>query len=314
LEAGVNQTASVVMPEATIEVIASLGEHRVLSTTQVHAIHLPGRGLRRTQQLLADLERAGLIGHVEARSAPRRLWFLSEGGADLTVEVGALSERPKLLGPKEAAGPLRAHTFAVNEVGICFLEAARQRGDDFGPLSWRHEVAHPLNRGRGRSRRTLFADAVLTYLLLEDRHITVEQRFIELDRATLSVDRLVSELVRYARLSRAAEKGGKPLWRYRYPAFPPVLCVLAGASREALIRRRDVALLLLGSDPQLDRAYSVAISFCLLDDLKRRGPFAPIFRSVAEPEREVDWLGEGEVAGEQAGRTDPKPAESEAAR
>ncbi len=50
-----SESASVVMPEATIEVIASLAEHRALSTAQVHAIHLPGRGLRRTQQLLADL-------------------------------------------------------------------------------------------------------------------------------------------------------------------------------------------------------------------------------------------------------------------
>ena len=85
-----------------------------------------------------------LACHVEARSAPRRLWFLSEHGAELAVEVGALEQRPKLLGPKEAAGPLRAHTFAVNEVGSSFLEAARQRGDDFSPLSWCHEVAHPL--------------------------------------------------------------------------------------------------------------------------------------------------------------------------
>lgn len=60
------------------EVIASLGEHRVLSTSQVRAIHLPGRSLRRAQQLLAELERAELACHVEARSAPRRLWFLSE--------------------------------------------------------------------------------------------------------------------------------------------------------------------------------------------------------------------------------------------
>ncbi len=285
-----NRTASVVLPEATIEVIASLGEHRVLSTAQVHAIHLPGRGLRRTQQLLADLERAGLIGHVEARSAPRRLWFLSEAGADLAVEVGELGERPKLLGPREAAGPLRHHTFAVNEVGIGFLEAARERGDEFGPLAWRHEVAHPLNRGRGRSRRTLFADAVLTYLLLEDGYTAVEQRFIELDRATLSVDRLVSELVRYAQFNRA-----EILWRNHYPRFPPIICVLAGRSREALTRRRQVALMLLGSDPQLERAYGVTISFCLLDDLKRRGPFAPIFRSVAEPDRKVNWLGEGEA-------------------
>ncbi len=305
-----NQTASVVLPEATIEVIASLAEHRVLSTAQVHAIHLPGRRLRRTQQLLADLERAGLIGHVVARSAPRRLWFLSERGGDLAVEVGELKERPKLLGPREAAGPLRHHTFAVNEVGISFLEAARRRGDEFGALAWRHEVAHPLNRGRGRSRRTLFADAVLTYLLLEDGYTTVEQRFVELDRATLSVDRLVAELVRYAQFSRATTKRAEVLWRYRYPRFPPIICVLAGRSREALIRRRDVALALLASDPELERAYEVAISFCLLDELKGGGPFAPIFRSVAEPDREVNWLGEGETTDD----ADAAPAESEAAQ
>ncbi len=96
-------TATVVLPEATIEVIASLGEHRVLSTAQVRAIHLPARSLRRTQQLLADLERAGLICHVEARSAPRRLWFLSERGADLAVDVGELTKRPKKRAPQRTS-------------------------------------------------------------------------------------------------------------------------------------------------------------------------------------------------------------------
>jgi Replication-relaxation len=290
----VSETASFVLPEATIEVIASLAEHRALSTAQVHAIHLPSRGLRRTQQLLADLERAGLIGHVEARSAPRRLWFLSECGADHLVGAGEVKERPKLIGPREAAGPLRAHTHAVNEVGISFLEAARKRGDEFGPLSWRHEIAHPMSRGRGRSRRTLFADAVLTYLRLEEKHIAIEQRLVELDRATLSVDRLVSELARYAQLYRAADKRGEPLWRSRYAVFPRIICVLTGAPRKALVRRRQVALLLLDSDPYLSNTPAVEISFCLLDELKRRGPFAPIFRSVGESGRAVDWLGESE--------------------
>ncbi len=271
--------ATVAVPEATIEVIVSLAEHRVLSTAQVRAIHLPARSLRRAQQLLADLERAGLICHVEARSAPRRLWFLSERGGEL----------------------------AVNEVGISFLEAARKRGDDFGSLSWRHEVAHPLSRGRGRARRTLFADAVLIYLLLEESDIAIEQRFIELDRATLSADRLAAELARYAQLYRARDKGGEALWCYRYPSFPQVICVLAGDSRKALIRRRNVALVLLEHDPELARAYgAVSISFCLLEDLKSRGPFAPIFRSVGEPDRNVDWLGKGEDI-------DPTPIESEVA-
>jgi hypothetical protein len=69
-------TAAVGLPEATAEIIASLGEHRVLSTEQVRTIHLPGRSLRRTQQILAGIEEAGLIHHVDARIAPRRLWFV----------------------------------------------------------------------------------------------------------------------------------------------------------------------------------------------------------------------------------------------
>lgn len=39
------QTPAVGLPEATAEIIASLGEHRVLSTEQVRTIHLPGRSL-----------------------------------------------------------------------------------------------------------------------------------------------------------------------------------------------------------------------------------------------------------------------------
>jgi hypothetical protein len=69
--------ASLRFPEGTAEVIASLGEHRVLSTAQVRTIHFPDRGVRRAQQVLAYLERAGLVAYVEARRAPRRLWFLT---------------------------------------------------------------------------------------------------------------------------------------------------------------------------------------------------------------------------------------------
>jgi hypothetical protein len=294
LEVGVSWKAAarLRLPEATAEVLASLGEHRILSTALVRSIHLPDCSIRRAQQVLAYLERAGLVAYVEARRAPRRLWFLTERGADYALDAGEVERRPKVLEPEQAAGPLQAHTLGVNEVGISFLRAARERGDEFGPLSWRHEVAHPLNHGRGRARRSLIADAVLNYVRADERHIIYEQRFIEVDRATLSVERLVAELARYGQLSRARDKGGKSLWRSHYPSFPPVICALAGASRKALIRRRDVAIVLLEGHPELDRAYAVGIYFCLLDDLTERGPFAPIFRTVGEPDRAVDWLGE----------------------
>ena len=145
------------LPEATGEMLASLGEHRILSTAQVHAIHFPDRSPRRALQALCDLERAELIAWVEARRAPRRRWFLTERGAELALNAGEMVDRPKILSPEQAAGPLAAHTLDVNEVGISFLQAARERDEEFGPLSWRHEVAHSLNRGRGRAGRKLIA-------------------------------------------------------------------------------------------------------------------------------------------------------------
>jgi hypothetical protein len=274
------------LSEKAIEIVASLAQHRVLSTAQVRAVHLHGRTPRRTQQVLAALEADRLVGHVERNEAPRRLWFPTEEGARVAGDSGLVIE-PVAGG---GASALRAHTLAVNEAAICFLRAARARGDEFGLFSWRHEVAHPLSRGRGR-RRALIADAVLTYLRVEADEVVVDQCFLELDRATLSVDRLAAELGRYARLHRARDKEGMPPWRPLYPSFPAVICVLDGAPRATLERRRDVALALLSSDPDLSRAPEVEVRICLLEDLRASGPFAPIFLGTGPRREPSDWIG-----------------------
>ena len=289
------------LPPKALEVLASLAAHRVLSTPQVGAIHSSQGSLRWAQRLLARLRAAGLADYVEADHARRRLWHATEPGARLVREAGALEGEPAP-GAELAAGPLAAHTLAVNEAAICFLAAAAERGDDFGPLAWRHEVFHPISRGRGRRRRSLVADAVFTYLRQDGAEIAIEQRFLELDRATLSVDRLAAELARYAELYRAGDtKGGERLWRARYPVFPAVHCVLTGASRQALKRRRSTASVLLAANPLLSRTPEVAISICLLEDLQREGPFAPVLREVRDPGRPVDWLGNPEQ-----GRGEPR--------
>lgn len=279
------------LPAKAVEILASLAAHRVLSTPQVHAIHSGGAELRWVQKLLGRLRAAGLADYVRSAHGRRRLWFATERGVRLTREAGILEGNPPLAA-ELAAGPLAPHALAVNEAAICFLRAAEERGDDFGPLAWRHEVFHPLSRGRGKRRRSLIADAVFTYLREDGEEIAIEQRFLEVDRATLSVDRLVAELARYAELYRAKEpKAAEPLWRARYPVFPPVHCVLAGAPRRALSRRRSTASVLLASDPLLSRTPEVAISICLLEDLRSEGPYAPVFRDVRDPGRPVDWLG-----------------------
>lgn len=268
-----------------IEIVASLAQHRLLSTAQVRAIHLPDRTPRRTQQVLAALEADDLVGHVAQGGAPRRLWHPTDAGARLARDSGLVAEPVAGM-----ATALRAHTLAVNEAAICFLRTARERGEEFGPLSWRHEVVHPLPRGRGR-RRSLVADAVLTYLRVEADEVIVEQGFLELDRATLSVDRLAAELGRYARLHRVRDAEGRPSWRVSYASFPAVLCVLDGASRAALERRRDVVLALLSSDPDLSRSREVEVRVCLMEELRECGPFAPIFLGTGPHREPSDWIG-----------------------
>ena len=155
----------------------------------------------------------------------------------------------------------------------------------------RHAVEPRSTHARhGRRGRSLFADAVLTYVRLTTSEVVVEQRFLELDRATLSVDRLAAELARYGRLLRAEGKQGEPLWRSQYPSFPPVICVLAGIDRAALRRRRDTTVAILRDDLDFVGSPDLSVRLCLAEDLAERGPFAPIFTDARDPEEPVDWL------------------------
>jgi hypothetical protein len=275
-----------------VEVLASLAWHRALTAAQVHAIHLPGHSLRRAQQVLAELGREGLADRAGGLRA-QRVWFVTEAGLGVVRGAGVLDGDPPLLDRRSAAGRLRAHTLAVNDVGVAFIEAARARGEDFDPLSWRHEVVHPLSAGRGRRRRAKRADAVLTYLRAEGGETVVEQRFLELDRATRPVEGLARGLAAYALLRRAKGSGDEPIWRSLYPAFPSVLCVLAGARADLLRRRRAAVGAFLRADPAVASSPRPAIRLCLLDELCAEGPFAPIFEEAREPGRAIDWLGEG---------------------
>jgi Replication-relaxation len=277
------------VPLAAAEILASLAEHRVLSTPQVGEIHFPGKSDRWVQMVLSRLAEAGLARFVPSSGAPRRVWYVTRRGAEAAIEAGLLREIPRLLDAEAASGPLQAHTLAVNASGICFMRCARERGDECGPLAWRHEVPHRL--GQSHRGGTLFADAVLTYVRLTAAEVVVEQRFLELDRATLSVDRLAAELARYGRLFRAESREHERLWRARYPAFPPVICILAGSEDQAALRRRrDTTIAILQGDPDFARAPGLSVRLCLAGDLARLGPFAPIFVDARDPDCAVDWL------------------------
>jgi hypothetical protein len=284
------------LPAVAVEVLESLHQHRVLTARQIHALHTPSSTVRWTRLVLAQLTGRGLAERV---NGPRGsgLWFLTRQGVDTIHAAGTLAEpRRRVTTPAQAAGPLRAHTLAVNDTGIAFVEAARERaGDDCGPLSWRHEIAHPYIAGRGRNgTHLLIADALLSYLqATPDESLILHQRFIELDRGTIPHEQLATKLARYAQLNHysiAKDTPEGPLWRAYYRTFPTVLVVLADQTPAAARRRVQKTIALYRSDPSQARYGTVPIAFTSLPELTTRGPFAPIFIPAEQPDHFTDWL------------------------
>ena len=291
-------TAPRALPPVAGSMLAGIYEHRLLSTAQLHALYTPAAKSRWARQVLALLEQRGFVDRIRS---PRRLslWFLTDTGADAVEAGGARVElRRRVTSREQAEGPLKKHTIAVNQVGVEFVRAARQQGDECGPGSWRNEIAHPISQARGRRPAELvIADALLTYLQTSnDGALALHQRFIELDRGTRPTEQLAAKITRYARLRYYTSPGSggttpEPLWRSYYRAWPHLLIVLADQSREAMRQRVRRTLALQASDPA-GRVGQIPVSFVALDDLTAHGPFAPIFLSTQQPEQPVDWLGQ----------------------
>ncbi len=291
------------LPTPAAEALELLYQHRLLSTPQLHELLAARYAERSVVRLLDRLSERGLAAAVQTRTETwrrgHRLWFLTEPGAEVVEAVPDRAEtRRRLLTPALAAGQLQAHTLAVNDVGLAFMRAARQRSHDFGPYSWRHEVAHDLGR---RARGQVIADSVLRYWMpLPSGRIAVRYRFVELDRANRLVDDVAGKLTRYGLLRevwserRAAGRDASdeaPSWPMLYRHFPGIIVVLANAGRANLQRRLGNLLALCRADPELGSPDGVAVSFVFFDELMARGPFAPIFWRL-EGERPVSWLGQ----------------------
>ncbi|MGN6373376.1 MAG: replication-relaxation family protein [Solirubrobacteraceae bacterium] len=287
------------LPPVATPILVSLYQHRLLTTAQVHALHTPDDRIGWTRRVLRLLFDRELVDRVQAPGTLSH-WFLTETGADAVETAGPRPEpRRRVPTRAQAEGPLRAHTIAVNDVGLAFVRAARETGDECGPDSWWHEIAHPISPWRGRRpAEMVIADALLTYLQVKkDGAIALHQRWIELDRGTARpAEQLASKITRYTRLRYYAPPGAsgeesEPLWRRSYRAFPHLLIVLADQSRESMRQRIYRTLALHDSDPAKQHLGPIPVSFVLLEDLTQQGPFAPIFTSAEQPEHPVDWLG-----------------------
>ena len=216
-------------------------------------------------------------------------------GARLAREAGVLGRRAaadrRRGGGRAAAGP-HARRQRRGDLLPRGGPRARRRVRPASPGATRSPTRSAA--GGGRRRRALIADAVFTYLRLDGERGR--------DRAALPRARPRDPLGRAPRrragsLRRAATglagAGGEPLWRARYPVFPPVhLRARRGASRARSERRRSTghrsAAKRSRSSPARRRwrSRSACSRIC-----EREGPFAPIFRDFRDPDQPIDWLG-----------------------
>jgi protein involved in plasmid replication-relaxation len=278
------------LPAVADVVLRSLAAHRLLTAKQIHDLHMPHATDRWTRHVLAGLLDHQLVDRVRAGHGARRVYFLTDAGhhaLHFGTTIRWHSARP-------TATALHAHTLAVNDVGLAFVNAARARDDEFGSLAWQHEIAHSIGPpARGQRTELVIPDAVLTYLQrTDDDALAFHYRFLELDRATEPTAALAAKLSRYARLFTYTTKNHKePQWHQKYPVFPEVLVVLTGAPHAALRRRAQTVLALCAADRLLQRTPEVGISIVLLEDLIEHGPWAPIFQRLGQ-HGTVTWTGE----------------------
>jgi hypothetical protein len=209
------------LPAVATGVLAGIYQHRLLSTSQLHALYTPDAGPRWTRKVLALLADRGLVDRTQGHGR-LSLWFLTDYGAETVETAGPRAEsRRRLVGIAQAEGPLRNHTLRVNDVGIAFVQAARERGDECGPESSRHEVAHPISRPRPEATRARHRRRAHHYLQTsEDGSLALHQRWIELDRGTARpAEHLAAKISAYTRLRHFAPPGdstgdpSEPLWR-----------------------------------------------------------------------------------------------------
>lgn len=284
-----------------------LYQHRLVSTRQLHQLitphHTRAEYLRRQ---LHTLRKAGLADTVGRRVTGQTelLWWLTERGAQAVEAVGLLPQRPYRMSPEAALGPLQEHTLATAEAGLAFVDWARRLGHECGPLDWSPEIAHYYRDGaRPGEDLALIPDAVLNYVHAGDRTRTLLTFFIEVDRTQMTIARLAQKLHAYAAYHQftpqpPSGRGPRPVrrvtstpaWRSRYAVFPRLLLVLTGASELRLTRRIADLRSLAASDPSLASS-TIRAGVTTLDQLRDRGPFAPIFTPVLGPAGPADaWL------------------------
>ncbi|GAA2349580.1 replication-relaxation family protein [Streptomyces kunmingensis] len=282
------------------QILGMIAQHRMVTVQQLHTVLLPGRRRENLSRALTKLRHAQLADYtVLPASSGTRAWYLTEFGAETTRHLPQMQDRPPYPITSTSAASLRTpHTLTVVRAHAAFAATARTRGDEHGPWDWTPEVAHNLGDGE-----RVIADALMYYT----HHTPTGQRtkyraFVEVDRATMSSERLASKLIDYARFyihepqavgaqrrSRQAALGG-PAWLRWYPAFPRILFILTGAGPTALANRIDDLKAMVSEHPTVAAlARTVPIGAAVLEDIETLGVDAPVWHCLRGHDGARPW-------------------------
>ncbi|MFJ3840566.1 replication-relaxation family protein [Streptomyces sp. NPDC090054] len=279
--------------------LALIAQHRLLTTTQIHRMLTPHTPPRKIHKVLVPLREDGLIAHTTLGGRSRlQAHFLTPTGHQ------AVGDWPELRG--RAATPIHspdtanlraAHILTGVRAHLAFLDDARARGDDYEPLDWVPEVTHHLPDTAGEDR--LIADAVFHYTAAQPR--LQYRAFVEIDRTTMSSERLARKLIAYARFhdytpqpagrrGTIGEQAAMLAWQRSYPRFPRVLFILTGAARTTLTNRITDLRRMTAAHPLVTRlATHVPLGAAILEDIEAQGPQAAVWTPLAGDAGPRSW-------------------------
>ncbi|WP_369386188.1 replication-relaxation family protein [Streptomyces sp. CG1] len=281
-----------------LQVLTALALHRMATTGQLRQMLRPDGSRQLVSRVLNKLRSAGFVDLTALADSERsrtHAWYLTPEGSRLTRDLPVLRGRPPYPITSTTAASLKTpHTLTIVRAHLPFAADARRLGHEHGPWDWTPEVSHPIGEGE-----RLVTDAVMHYTVVEGEHRRKLRAFVEVDRATMSSERLAVKLIDYARLfhyeaqpvgRRRLPSATGPAWLRWYPVFPRVLFVLTGASRTRLENRISDLQAMVAHHPLVAAlAREIRLAATVLEDIEEHGPAQAAWVPLAGGKKPCAW-------------------------
>jgi hypothetical protein len=275
-----------------LQALTALALHRMATTGQMRQMLRPDSSRQLLSRVLNKLRSAGFVDRTplpDSHQPRTHAWYLTPEGARLTRDLPVLRGRPPYPITSTTAASLKTpHTLTVVRAHLPFAADARRLGHEHGPWDWTPEVAHPIGEGE-----RLVADAVMHYTVIDGEHRRKLRAFVEVDRSTMSSERLAVKLIDYARffqyeaqtIGRRRPVSTGPAWLRWYPVFPRLLFVLTGASRTRLRDRISDLQAMVAQHPLVAvLAREVQLGAVILEDIEEHGPSGSVWVPLTKGE------------------------------